>query len=596
MLSFQPHGLATWAAMSAPGVLDPSRHYATRGGMSEMERKMQLMMDEAATAREDEEEEGPEALQDRPGDRSEGGFAPLYRLPIEIVERILTYAILPSSVQVSQVRSKEELMHATIRLRNAYQLCLVSRQFDVLVRPQMYRCICVAHRKVRLLLRTLQASDTLASYVRDLTLDSHIWTSDVNEDVIVQLFIVVRSHCLRLRVGANESPLLPYLFHGDPQHALSDERRTVAALQVLQICWRDEVDYDPRRIRAEEQWEEEMIAESGNASTISARQTLVTLFEHAAQSALLASSPLPTAARQLGGSSFVNLNHLTLDVYSQAQLDQLFLESGYFVCNVLPLLTFLRVELPITVLQCSTGSLHQGRGALARHWPSLRFMFQGRTSNRLTDIMADVTERNRQARQGHDHVSVKSESWTRALDTEHVSDRYADRNVKSDSVCLAPCLVILLRSLLTRFALNVHRNDTTLFGLLLNGSPVAEQNWSTRATVAAHVLTQSMQRQLTTTSTAGKSDGTNDGQLSESIVFPLAELQQQGVQSYWDARWKEAERQRARHLPVTLGGGYESRSDGESDGTSHAEHEVQVFLLLRWPAAQDAFFRYNAMV
>ncbi|PWN31979.1 uncharacterized protein FA14DRAFT_162292, partial [Meira miltonrushii] len=569
------------AKMAGPAIIDPKRHY--NGGMSDLERKMAMMQQMMGTEDDDVEEEEEEDVK---GKNVVGNSSPMANLPIEIVEKILEFATLPESWQKSQVSSTDAMLRASIRLSNAYRLCLICRQFDQLVRPKMYKSIHIAHRKIRPLLRTLQTSAKLASFIKEVTLSSHIWTSDVNEDVIAQLFIAIRPYCIRLTVGANESGLLPYLFYGEPE---SEEESEPAAIQVLHITWRDEMDYDPRMIRAEEREEEEMLAETGEASSISARQSLLYLFEHDPQRIL--------EAGKFDNRAFSHLQHLTLNVYSQAQLDQLFTHSGYFVETILPLLTFLRIELPLSTLQCGVEDSRGGRGAIARHWPTQRFLFHGRRAGgdgasvqQVEEIKSVVEEFNRKLEREKDTLVMNS----------HTSE---EERIKSETIALMPCVSVLLRSLLTRLALNVHRNDMTLFSLLLDGSYARESNWSTRSTVAASILAQSLQRHLST----GKTDfdpfdssehGLRTATSITPITFPLHQLRGNGIDSYWSENWEEAERESNRHLPIILGGMQETH---DVDQTNHITKEqedrnVKVSLLLRWPTALDAFFRYAAMV
>lgn len=577
--------------MNAPDVVDPKRHY--NGGLSDLERKMQMMQQMMGTEEEEDDDKAKEIQQKEVEQKERNGIGStsmqtLSNLPIEIVEKILQYSILPDSWQKSQVNSSDAILQASIRLRNACKLCLVCHQFDRLVRPKMYKSIQIAHRKIKSLLRTLQTCSNLAKHIRQITLSSHIWTSDVNEDVIAQLFIVIRPYCISLTVGANESGLLPYLFYGDPQN---DQKIEPAAIQVLHITWRDEMDYDPRMIRAEEREEEELLAETGEASSISARQTLMNLFEHD-----------PDHKRKEGkfdNQAFQHLQHLTLNVYSQAQLDQLFTHSGYFVETILPLLTFLRIELPLSTLQCGVEDSKNGRGAIARHWPTQRFLIHARNGrpdgaglHRVEEIKSIVEDFNRKLEREKDNLVINS------IPSE-------EERIQSESIQLMPCMSILLRSLLTRLALNVHRNDLTLFSLLLDGSYARESNWSTRSTVAAFLLAQSLQRQLSTGKTDSDPSSFRFSSLTDSkettitpIEFPLAKLRGDGIDSYWSENWTRAERESNNHLPTTLGGLQEVADDRSMQDSSADQEDrtVKVSLLLRWPNALDAFFRYAAMV
>lgn len=573
--------------MAGPAIIDPKRHY--NGGMSDLERKMAMMQQMMGSEEGDEGEEVEEDDDVRvtndlePTNNSTSAMA---NLPIEIVEKILEFAILPEQWQKSQVSSTDAKLRASIRLSNAYKLCLICRQFDQLVRPKMYKSIHIAHRKIRPLLRTLQNSTKLASLIREITLSSHIWTSDVNEDVIAQLFIVIRPYCIRLTVGANESGLLPYLFYGEPEF---EEELEPAAIQVLHITWRDEMDYDPRMIRAEEREEEEMLAETGEASSISARQTLLCLFEHDPQRRL--------EAGKFDNQAFKHLQHLTLNVYSQAQLDQLFTHSGYFVETILPLLTFLRIELPLSTLQCGVEDSRGGRGTIARHWPTQRFLFHrrraggdGASFQQVEEIKEIVEEFNRKLEREKDTLVINSNTSE-------------EERIKSEIIEFMPCMSILLRSLLTRLALNVHRNDTTLFSLLLDGSYVRESNWSTRSTVAAFILAQSLQRHLSSGKTDFDPFSSDEHELRTTtaitpVSFPLHKIRGNGIDSYWSENWEEAERESNRHLPTTLGGLQEAIDLDQSDHFTREQEDrnVKVSLLLRWPTVLDAFFRYAAMV
>lgn len=559
--------------MAGPAIVDPKRHY--NGGMSDLERKME-MMQQMMGAEEDEQEEEVEQEINAAAVKNLriNEISPMANLPIEIVEKILEFAILPESWQTSQVSSTDAMLRASIRLSNAYKLCLICRQFDQLVRPKMYKSIHIAHRKIRPLLRTLQKSPKLASFIKEVTLSSHIWTSDVNEDVIAQFFIAIRPYCIRLTVGANEGGLLPYLFYGEPE---SDEKLEPAAIQVLHITWRDEIDYDPRMIRAEEREEEEMLAETGEASSISARQTLLYLFEHDPQRI--------REGGQFDNEAFKHLQHLTLNVYSQAQLDQLFTHSGYFVKTILPLLTFLRIELPLSTLQCGVEDSRGGRGAIARHWPTQRFLFHGRNGaglQQMEEIKSIVEEFNRK--------------------NKYVFDPSNRDQSESEWIGLMPCMSTLLRSLLTRLALNVHRNDMTLFSLLLDGSHARESNWSTRSTVAAFILAQSLQRYLSTGRTDFDPFGSDEHELKITTIAPISfhfsKLHGKGIDSYWSENWEQAERESILHLPTTLGGLQEPADVSQTEDISREQEDknVKVSLLLRWPEALDAFFRYAAMV
>lgn len=532
--------------MLAPGVLDPRRHYGHGKGMSEMERKMMAMIGSSSGSdTEAEQEQDVFAEDDR---ESAISFTDL---PLEIVDRVLTYAVLPSHKQVTQIPSREKSFAASIITANALPICKVCRLFDELTRPKMYRTIHIAHRKVRSLLRTLDGRSKLRGMIRECTLDSHIWTSDIDENVIARLLLALRPSCVYVHVGANESEMLPYLVQGEPNGAAGQGE--AAALRALSICWRDEVDYDPRAIREEEAEEAALIdgvhadgtttvADSfATRDAVSARQTLFTLFEHTKDLSLVKG---PRTGQ------YANLQHLTLDIYSHAQLDQLFLDSGYFVEHVLPLLTFLRVELPLTTLQCST--TNERRGALARHWPCRRLPLRG---SALSELAALAQARNRKARAGE----------------EGQSDGAVSR--------LGHCPDQLLRTFLGRFTLNVHRNDPLLFTTLLDGAdPSCSQTWSIRATVSAHVLAQSLQARL-----RGDVDPIND-----TIGIRLGAIRSAGLESYWQDYCKRMEERKEESLERLINN-TTAKSASFSD-------DIEVRLALRWPAAQEAFLRFSATV
>lgn len=555
--------------MSAPpGVLDLGRHYGHGAGMSEMERKMMSMLGSNCDCDIDDQEEGEQAGQERVYNKPGASDAQHPRfsftdLPVEIVERILTYVLLPSPDQRSQISSRQKSFVASIVTTNAVPLCCVCRLFDRLTRPKMYRTIHIAHRKIRSLLRTLDAKPDVCAMIRQCTLDSHIWTSDVDESVIGRLLSRIRSSCLSLHLGANESEMLPYLIHGDGVDDDDDERQktilTAAALRALYVCWRDEADYDPQAIRNEEQEEAAMMDGVGMAAgsdtvvdnvamrdAISVRQTFFSLFERETDLSLILG---------IRNSIFANLQHLTLDVYSHAQLDQLFLSSGYFVEHVLPLLTFLRIDLPLTTLQCSTA--HVNRGALARRWPCRRYPLRG---NSLQEMLTLTQTRNRSAKASEDDQQ----------------DTTLNR--------LAYCPSHLLRTLLGRFTLNVHRNDPILFSLLLDGShPSCSQTWSIRATVCAHVLANSLQAHL-----CGDFDPAQD-----TIPMKLADIRNAGLETYWQRYWKEMDWIHDRSLSRLTANSITESMDKQP--THQVEGDIQARLALRWPAAQEAFLRFSAM-
>lgn len=525
--------------MASPEVADPSRHYSTK--LSDVERKMQMMME---MSREDGGRDVP----------NDSRVAPLLdALPVELVEKILSHAVDPPSFVESQVAGTNDSMRHAIATRNAANLCLVCQKFEQIVRPLMYRTIQLPHRKARHLLQTLEKRPELACHVRDFTLESRIWTSDINEDVILRLFLAVRDHCISMKVGANESTLLPYLFYGDPEH----QANTRSSVERLHIVWRDDVDFDPRRRRrhrraGDQEVQDDEETSSGETDDDAVADTLRCLFEH---------EDVHSQENMLG-----NVRHLVLDLLSHAQLAQLFLESGFFAQHLLPQLHFLRVELPLVVVQFAQGT--QSRQNLARSWPCKRWTLHTRN---IQDILDDRTHQNR----------LVSQNYTRRWGDENKAENTVIAHMESPSytpdqcAILAPCAPHQLKALLMRFSLNVHKNDVTLFRVLLSPTPALDKPWSCRAAVSAFCLAATLQGHL---------GGTfNHPSGTPCLVFPLGAYQNLGPERYWAVRWEEAEKIRKQHLPIPMGG-------------IRTHTDTEVSLLLRWPTAVDAFFHYSASV
>lgn len=505
--------------MSARAAMDP---FSRPGGaLSETERKMQILMQNVDSGGSDEDELGPAP---RP-------IAPLLAtLPIELIDRILDHAVEPlPSAHLAEVAATTTTATATdafssaVGRSEAYRLCLVCRLFEQLARPKLYRQAVVSVRNMRSFLATVQQHSTLVSLMRSLTLDSRIWT-DVDENVIAAILVAVRRSCVRVKVGANESPLLPYLLHGDPDDGGGGRKPDTCSVTVLEVCWRDDV-----QVLSDEQQQR---GESSRHDTL--RQLLV----HAAPA-------LPLA---------LYIQHLTLDLVSLGQLHQVFDSEGYFVQAILPGLTFVRLEMPLAVLQfqCATP------GGLIDGWPREDWAVQGYN---MQGVIEDRLEQLR-----------------RMVGVGDGADMLAQTGTEEDAALLMPpCPRDQVKALTVRFLLNVHRNDMTLFKLLVPPRAL-EQSWSTRASITAHCLSHTLQRHL------------NRSDQPALLSFPLGDYRRRGAEAYWKDQWAEAQADSLASLPIDI------RPPGTGPVQAHMNEQAKVSLLLKWPHAVDAFFHYSAMI
>ena len=496
----------------------------------------------------------------------------LSTLPTELIDRIIHHAISPNTSSSSSSSHNNPKFLESIRQHEAYNLCLVCRQFDQLSRSRLYKKVNVSTRKMKSFLATLVNNPKLASMVRDLTLDSRIWT-DVDENVIVKIFLEIRQYCIRVKVGANESPLLPYLLYGD----ISEDDPTSpifpvpppSAIRALEICWRDEVEVQSQAA------EEEQLQSNSN--------TLQQLFQHSESTIV----PPPL-------SYLTKFDHLTLDLYSQAQLNQLFESDGYFIKNILPRLRFLRVEMPYVVLQFKSEEV----GGLVAGWPRDDWRINNRN---LQEAIEDRQDQIRRIVAETDQRPSTTSSFTDLLppqppNTATTLLTNAEENVeRMDQAMIMPyCPSNQLKSLSIRFLLNVHRNDKTLFKLLLPPQAL-EESWSTKASISAQCLSSTMAMHL------NRGLGT-EGTMPENVVaplisFPFAEYKKKGAELYWKEKRLEAQADYASSLPIEVQTTDDQSGELEvqtSKDSSLFQESIKVSLLLKWPSVVDAFFHVAA--
>lgn len=524
-----------------PGSLDPSHHYGG-GKLSEMERKMMSVMGTSS----DQEGVIGEMTADTVEIESDYVKSFLSRLPIELIDRILDHAI-SDDIPTSQngFSSDSELFISSQRLSQSSKLCLVCRQFDQLSRSKMYRRINISNRKMRLFLSTIKNHEELASMIHDLTLDSKIWT-DVNENVIADIFLAIRKYCVVLKVGANESPLLPYLFYGESSSEVRKDEdshggRSECALQVLNLCWRDEVEVQSQRNDHALESPEEKPSD-----------TLRHLFQHSTYLQPSKEIRLP----------YVRLHHLTIDLYSQSQLTQLFDGKGYFVQEILPNLTFIRIELPLVALQFKCDN----QGDLVTGWPRDDWTVSSR-----------LVEEAIQDRQLH----TRRTSIQALYDTD-------SKNDDEDLLTMPYCPSNQLKTLTLRFLLNIHRNDMTLFKLLIPQEALdkPDHSWSVRASITAQCLSATMQKHL--------NQHMRIKSAPDMVTFPLAEYKKKTAEVYWKQKWTAAHQDCISSLPSSVQRYHPL--DFNPNKTKHfSEDTIKVSLLLKWPNAVDAFFHYSAM-
>jgi hypothetical protein len=470
----------------------------------------------------------------------------LLNLPTELIERILDTAIYEQSTITTTAS-----LDASLRFYSAGKYSLVCRLFYLIARPKMYKQVTISIRQMPSFLSTIKANCEIARSIKEMTLEGRIWT-DIDQDVVIGILLAVRETCVRVKLGANESMLLPYLLHGPPDPSSNENSavlgRNECALQVLNICWRDEVQVHSQWQHLNKEREEQDTAD-----------TLYHLFQHKVQPRINAS--------QSHHQDLPRLTHLTLDVYSQRQLDQIFDSNGYFVKMLLPRLTFLRIEMPLVVLQFTCTQA----GDLVRGWPKDDDTF-------LKDTNLESIQEAIEVRQDHTRrVIAKAEDLQERQSQEDMIMPYCPANQ--------------LKSLTMRFLLNVHRNDMMLFKLTCPVKAL-EQSWSTRASVAAHCLSSTMQMYLN--DPASNDDGIEDKRDRESRIcsFPFAQYKSKGAEVYWKQKWAEAEAGCNASLPAEIRAATTTQTPQlQTDDTS-----TKVSLLLKWPHAVDAFFHYSAMI
>lgn len=520
---------------------------------------------------------------------SEERISPFASLPVELLERCLQYAVLSSAKESAEASalppssSSRRIFEHRVRARQAASLCLVCRQFDTWVRPLLYRSPIV--RRARSFGRTLSSSSRLRRLVRDVTLETPIW-SNQDENDVVAIFLAIRQSCRRLSVGPNEASLLPYLFQGEEERekeelAISehDEEKEPASLKVLRVSWRPDE------------------AEEEDASGLALRR----LFMHQGQLS-------PTSFR-------IQVEQLEIDVLSTWQVEQVF----DHIFQLLPELRTLRITLPYTFLQ-----VHASRSGLMRQrWPGSGWSWEGRD---LDDNMAERHEVNSELASQLLHAASASAPpmlepslFSPSMSSMVGSEGAAESDVVAKTTPMAPCPAHQLRAWLVRFLVNSHKNDMLLFRAL--APPLAlEKSWSTRASAAALCLGASLERALSPTQRATSStgpiveDADRAGQVEAlarkalgdegAILFPSQAFAQQGPAEYWAKVQGEAQRAWEQALPLDLGGlGQGGPSSGldDDDAGSDKEHdeelaEVRAFACLRWPQASEAFFHYNALI
>jgi len=421
----------------------------------------------------------------------------------------------------------------------------------------MYKQVSISIRQMSAFLSTIKGNREIAKSIKELILEGRIWT-DIDQDVVVGILLAVRETCVKVKLGANESILLPYLLHGSSSLKAKDEDEEACALQVLNLCWRDEVPVQ------HSQWHHLNKETEGQDSST---DTLYHLFQHKAQTKALQYHQYH--------QNLPRLTHLTLDLYSQRQLDQIFDSKGYFVKILLPRLTFLRIEMPLVVLQFAC---HQA-GDLVRGWP------------KDEDFGGDFLK-NPSIESIQEAIEVRQDHTRRVVMAAEEDEKEEEEEEKKDQDMIMPyCPANQVKSLTMRFLLNVHRNDMMLFRLTCPVKAL-EQSWSTRASVAAHCLSSTMQMYLN--DPAYGDDSIQDNKQSRICSFPFAQYKSKGAEVYWKQKWAEAEANCDARLPIEIRPA--SSSSTSSSQTCTDDTSTKVSLLLKWPHAVDAFFHYSAMI